>query len=211
MAQRDQLAEGEVRFHAQTGVEQSFAMQGGTNPMHDKFLCGACGATTNGRVICDLRRHVDKMTVAWCVCSCERMEPTVIVFDPVTNSKTQIPVAREFHCGANWPPELARLFDEAAIAYTAGAFTASGMASRKVLMACACQEGDDEGKKFVQYVDYLLDKVIQIPKAKTAIAAIKNIGNDANHKLDFLNQDQAKRSLQIVTYLLTALYSLPAA
>lgn len=211
MGRKQGIPEGEVRFHAQTGFEQGFAIQSGLEPMHETFLCGACGATTNGRILCDVIRPKDHAFVCWCICSCERLEPTIIVIDNSTNTRTQIPVAREFHRGANWPPDLGKLYEEASISYAAGAFTASGMVSRKVLMACACHEGDDEGKKFVQYVDYLLDNSIKIPKAKAAIAAIKDIGNEANHKLDFLNQDQAKRSLQIVTYLLTALYSLPSA
>ena len=66
------------------------------------------------------------------------------------------------------------------------------MVSRKILMGvAACHEGDADGKKFVEYVDYLTSTVLTFPKARNAINAIRDIGNEANHTLDFLNQDQA--------------------
>jgi len=123
----------------------------------------------------------------------------------------QLPISCEFHSNSKWPPELAKLYDEAATAYAAGAFTASSMVCRKVLMSCACHEGDTDGKKFVDYVDYVTNTVLTFPKAKDAIDAIRTIGNEANHGVQFVEQDAAKRSLQIVTYMLNTIYTFPSA
>src|ERR1019366_8042315 len=103
----------------------------------------------------------------------------------------QLPEAREFKPGEKWPPELEQLFEESAKAYAAGAFTASAMVSRKILMACACHEGDTDGKPFVAYVDYITNTVLTFPKAKDSIDKIRGIGNEANHKIRFVSRDDA--------------------
>src|SRR6266496_2459889 len=103
----------------------------------------------------------------------------------------QHPAPHDFKASNKWPPELGRLYDEAATAYAAGAHTATAIVCRKVLMACACNEGESDGKKFVQYVDFIVGKVLTFPKAAAAISAIKKIGNDANHKIEFVSHDDA--------------------
>lgn len=123
----------------------------------------------------------------------------------------QLPEAREFQAGEKWPPELEQLFDEAAKAYAAGAFTACALVCRKVLMACACQEGDTDGKHFADYVDYITNTVLTFPKAKDSIDKIRGIGNEANHKIRFVSRDDARRAMSIVSYMLTTIYSLPSA
>ena len=78
-------------------------------------------------------------------------------------------------------------------------------------MAVACIEGDQEDKSFVSYVNYITTNVLVFQRAKTAIEKIKDIGNEANHLIEFVQQDGAKQSLQIVTYMLDAIYALPEA
>jgi hypothetical protein len=124
---------------------------------------------------------------------------------------SQIPQAREFQPGENWPKELVDLYTEASACYAAGAPTATAMLSRKVLMACACDKGAKEGESFVSYVDYIVSKVLNYDKAKTAIEAIKNIGNEANHKVQFVTPQDAHRSMSIIRYMLNTIYSLPVA
>jgi hypothetical protein len=123
-----------------------------------------------------------------------------------------MPSACEFKSNPEkWPPEIVKLFDEAIKVYAAGAFTAASMLCRKVLMNCACHEGAGEGLRFVEYVDYITEKVLTYPRAKDSINAIKTIGNEANHHVDFVSADDAKRAMQIVVYMLDAIYSFPAA
>lgn len=205
------LPDDVVGFYAQSPAEHNFSSQTGVSPTFKNYECGACGKSASGRVVCELRRIGSASTVFWCVCSCEKREPSIMVTHHRTNETTQIPVAREFHCGQNWPPELGKLYEEASIAYAAGAFTATGMVVRKLLMACACHEGDTDGKKFVDYVDYITNNALTFPKARTSIDQIRSIGNEANHKLEFLDQDAAKRAMRIMEYMLNALYSLPSA
>jgi len=205
-------------FHPQRGAEFNASPQAtasvvhtlGLNPQHRDYLCGTCGSNTSGRVLCDVTRLSDGAKVQWCLCACDRMEPSVFVHKDGVDL-TQQPMPRTFHPDANWPPDLAKLYDEAALSFSAGAHTGAAMLCRKILMATACHEGDDDDKKFVQYVDYITNSVLTFPKAKTAIGRLKDIGNEANHNLAFVSADDAKRAMQIVTYMLNTIYSLPAA
>lgn len=199
----------EARFFPITAAEQQGVL-GGIVPRHRTYPCGACAQTTNGRVLASLKRDQDGATVQWCVCSCSREEPSVMI-ERGGAVVSQIPEAREFEAGDRWPPELGQLFDEAARAFAAGAFTATAMVCRKVLMACACQEGDADGKPFTQYVDYIVGTVLTFPRAKEAIDKIRGIGNEANHKVKFVSRDDARRALSIVSYMLSTIYSLPSA
>ncbi len=148
--------------------------------------------------------------ICWAVCSCVEQQPTVLIMDGAKIT-SQFPEYREFQSDEKWPEELRKLFEESAMAFAAGAYTASSMVSRKILMVCACHEGDEEGKKFVQYVDFITDRVLVFPRAKDAIKRIKDIGNDANHEVCFVSREDAERALSIVRYMLTTVYSLPSA
>jgi hypothetical protein len=185
------------------------ANQLGYRPKYREYQCGACGNSTTGRVLCDVERS-DGAMVQWCQCSCDKKEPTIIV-DKAGVLLSQLPMANEFSVSDKWPPDLAKLYEEGAKSLSAGAYTACAMVCRKLLMATACHEGDTDGKGFVEYVKYITDTVLTFPKAKDAIDKIRGIGNEANHNVAFVSPDDARRAMQIVTYMLNTIYSLPAA
>jgi hypothetical protein len=179
-------------------------------PVHADYPCGACGKSTNGRVLCEMVRKDDGAKVQWCMCSCEREQPSLLV---TKEGKviSQMPIERGYHAHASWPTDLADLYDEAAKSYSAGAFTASTMVCRKLLMVCAAHEGDTTSKNFQGHVEYITNTVLNFPKAKAAIDAIRLIGNEANHEIQFVAEPDAKRAMEIVTYMLNTIYALPAA
>jgi hypothetical protein len=184
---------------------------GSLKPNHITYDCGVCGKSTNGRVLCVGTRGGDSVsTMRVCLCSCGQREPSILIEkDKVMIS--QLPAACEFHPSDKWPPDLAKLYDEAAKSYAAGAFTASSMVCRKLLMSCACHEKADDGRAFASYVDYITNTVLTFPRAKDAIDAIRSIGNDANHDVAFVSADDAKRAMKIMSYMLNTIYSLPTA
>src|SRR5262249_44154088 len=106
--------------------------------------------------------------------------------------------------------DLEQLYEEASKAFAAGAYTACAMVCRKLLMVCACHEGAQDGKQFVEYVKHITDSVLTFPKAKDSIDKIRSIGNDANHSIRFVIRDDAKRAMSIVTYMMNTIYSLPS-
>jgi hypothetical protein len=176
---------------------------------HRDYVCGACSKHTNGRLVATYQQPSNGAKVSLCVCSCPKAEPTIIT-EIGGKMIAQIPESREFQVGENWPKELADLFMEASHSFAAGAPTGVAMICRKVLMACAFKEGDAAGKNFVEYVDYIVNTVLNFPRAKTAIDKIRGIGNEANHEIHFVTREDAKRALLIVNYMLNTIYSLPA-
>ena len=134
----------------------------GLESKHFRYSCGACGDTTNGRVLCDVKRD-DGSRVQWCWCSCDKSEPTVLI-EKDGNIVMQLPIAKHFHANPKWPPELTALYDESSKAYSAGAFTACAMVCRKLLMATACKEGDSDGKSFGSYVTYITTTVLRFQR-----------------------------------------------
>ena len=202
------LPAGEVDFLPMTGREVSNAHHGGVCPRHRKYDCGSCGKPIQGRVVATLTRPTDGHQVQWCMCPCDLREPCVFVMkgDEVV---TQSPISKQFQHNAKWPPDIAALYDEAAKSYSAGAFTACVMVCRKVLMVTSCKEGETDGKTFVAYVDHITTTVLNFPRAKAAIDSIRTIGNEATHTVAIVSQDDAKRAMQIVTYMLDTIYALP--
>lgn len=201
-------ASDEVRFYPLDAHEQQSVQNRGLQPAHRDFSCGACGEATNGRAVASVKRSIDGATVWYCVCSCPQREATVLL-ERGGSVVAQIPEAREYHPGEKWPPDLAQLFDEAGRAFAAGAYTAVAMVCRKALMACACHEGDTDGKSFTAYVDFIIGSVLTFPKAKDAIDKLRTIGNEANHKIRFVSRDDARRALDVVKYMLNTIYSIP--
>ena len=210
-------------FHPQIGLEYNVGKhvatqiggQWGVRPQYCDYSCGACGNQTTGRVLCDVKRS-DGTAVFWCLCSCERSEPTIAMEKDGTTIM-QLPQPKKFHADPAWPKELQDLYEEAAKSFAAGAYTSSSMICRKLLMSCVCHEQDkakvpiEEGKSFAYYVDYLANNVLTFPAAKAPIDAIRNIGNEANHHVQFVNLQDAERSMTIVHRMLDAIYALPVA
>jgi hypothetical protein len=182
--------------------------------MSQSYVCGGCGKPVHGRVVVTAAYASEdgeiKGDTYWCFCPCG--QPTVIQVEiSPYNKNYQYPTAIEFRSGQNWPTELDQLFKEAAASFSANAYTACAMVCRKILMAVACKEGDSDGKKFTEYVDYIVTKVIPISTAKSSIDRIRQIGNEANHNITFVSEPDARRAIEIARYVLNAAYSLPAA
>lgn len=178
------------------------------------YTCGGCGKQVHAKVVAKATYADTDVnlvgTAYWCVCPCA--EPTVIKMQTAPSQQMyQCPLPIEYATGANWPPDLERLFVEASASFSARAYTASAMVCRKILMAVACKNGDADGKAFTAYVDHIVNNVVPIPSARNAIDAIRRIGNDANHDVSFVSEGEARRALGIATYILNATYSLPSA
>lgn len=193
----------EIRFHPLTHEEIRSADY--ACPVYEDYTCGECCKPVHGRVIASA--NDERLTVLWTICSCG--QPSCLILDGgyITG---QWPMPKEYSPSKEWPEDLRRLFEEAALAFAGGAHTAVSMVCRKLLMVCACLEGDSDGKSFLNYVDFITKNVLSFPKAKTAIDKIRAIGNDANHDVAFVSAADAMTSLNIVKSLLDAIYKLPA-
>jgi hypothetical protein len=201
-----------VKFCCTTVQEKNHAAnQHPTFDIH-VYLCGGCKQLSHARIVAraDYEEGNRKGEIVWCLCACG--EPTVLKRQThPTPSQIQFPQALEFKSVKSRPPELQQLFDEGAACFAAGAFTAVAMVCRKRLMVIACKNGAAENLKFAEYVDHIMANVVPIPSARPAIDAIRTIGNEATHEIDFVTEGSARRAIQITQYVLNAVYALPAA
>ncbi|MCA0423195.1 MAG: DUF4145 domain-containing protein, partial [Proteobacteria bacterium] len=72
-------------------------------------------------------------------------------------------------------------------------------------------KGADAGKNFVEYVEYLASKGYVPPDAKDWVDHIRTKGNEANHEIVVMSQEEAKDLLSFVEMLLKLVFEFPAA
>jgi hypothetical protein len=78
-------------------------------------------------------------------------------------------------------------------------------------MHIAVAKGADEGKKFIEYVEYLSAKGYVPPDAKSWVDHIRTKGNEANHEIVIMSEEAAKDLIAFVEMLLKLVYEFPAA
>ena len=102
-----------------------------------------------------------------------------------------------------------KLYEEARTCFSVNAFTSSVMCCRKLLMNLAVSEGAKEGMSFVDYVNFLNDNNFIPPKGKAWVDAIRKLGNDATHSIEFKTPEEAKLILTFTEMLLKFIYEMP--
>src|SRR5688572_28599878 len=73
----------------------------------------------------------------------------------------------------------------------------------------SASQGAKEGKTFVDYVNYLNDKNYIPPKSRDWVDAIRKLGNEANHSIEFKSPEDARLILTFTEMLLKFIYEMP--
>lgn len=102
------------------------------------------------------------------------------------------------------------LYREARDTYSQNAFTATVLCCRKLLMHVAISKGAKEGKKFIEYVEYLSSENYVPRDAKSWVDQIRATGNEANHEIVIMTEEQAKDLLSFASMLLKLVYEFPS-
>jgi Domain of unknown function (DUF4145) len=108
------------------------------------------------------------------------------------------------------PPELEQLYREARMCCSVSAFTASVLASRKMLMNIAVQQGAKPGLKFIEYVEYLAANGFIPPNGKGWVDHIRKKGNEATHEIALMGQPDAEELIAFTEMLLKFVYEFPS-
>lgn len=101
------------------------------------------------------------------------------------------------------------LYNEARSCFSVHAYNAVVMCCRKLLMNIAIEKGAHDGLKFVQYVDYLEAQNLIIQGARPWVDKIRDLGNNANHRIDSVGQESAKLALDFSEMLLKSIFEMP--
>jgi hypothetical protein len=111
---------------------------------------------------------------------------------------------------ASLPDDLEMLYNEARKAAGAGAFTASVLACRKLLMNVAVSQGADQGLAFIAYVEYLAERGFVPPNGRGWVDHIRRKGNEATHEIALMLADDASELISFSEMLLKFIYEFPS-
>ena len=109
----------------------------------------------------------------------------------------------------NVPKEIGSLYAEARQCASVGSHTSAVLTCRKILMHIAVQKGAKAGDSFVSYVEYLASKGYAPPDAKTWVDYIRQKGNEANHEIKVMSEQDAQPLIAFVEMLLKLIYEFP--
>jgi hypothetical protein len=169
-----------------------------------RYQCGACGERTTGQFgIWQQTRDggVHGRVVICSHCGC----PTYFESIEQTYPKPRYgqPVEGITDEG------VLRLYSEARHCTSYGAFTSAAMLCRKILMHVAVSLGAKPNQNFKEYVDYLDGEGYTPPKGKEWVDDIRDKGNEANHEIRIVSEEEAQKTLYFTGLVLQLIYSAP--
>lgn len=104
------------------------------------------------------------------------------------------------------PENVRELYTEARNCTSVGAFTATVLVCRKLLMHITVEKGALPNLAFIDYVQYLADKSYIPPDGKEWVDHIRTKSNEANHEIVVMSSDDAKDLLSFIEMLLRLVY-----
>jgi hypothetical protein len=104
---------------------------------------------------------------------------------------------------------VSKLYEEARECTSISAYTSAVLACRKLLMHVAVDLGAKKGLNFIEYVEYLSEKGYIPPGAKEWVDIIRKKGNEANHEILIMTEEDAKDLLKFTEMLLKIIYEFP--
>ena len=107
------------------------------------------------------------------------------------------------------PKDVEALYTEARNCISVSAFTASVLATRKLLMNVAVSQGAESNKSFQTYVKYLADSGYVPPNAKGWVDHIREKGNEATHEIPAIGDADAKDLLSFMEMILKLVFEYP--
>ncbi len=164
-----------------------------------KYVCGHCGTTvTSGSGYRDKNAN---FLIRICPCGL----PTF--FDPQGH---QYP-AYAFGNTVDGVPTggVDELYGEARKCTSAAAYTSAVLTCRKLLMHIAVEKKAPIGKSFIEYVEYLSDNHYVPPDGKEWVDYIRTKGNEANHEIVLMDEEDAKDLIVFTEMLLKFVYEFP--
>jgi len=107
------------------------------------------------------------------------------------------------------PGEVEALYNEVRNCIASSCHTAGVLACRKLLMHITVAQGADEGKRFIDYVDYLAERGYVPPNGRGWVDHIRSKGNEATHEIKIMSPEDSKELLSFAEMLLKFIYEFP--
>lgn len=165
------------------------------------YICGYCGKEPAPSKFHATKNHSGKIYI------CSKCgKPTF--FDAGRGQTPKVRFGNDIEGITN--SGIAALYNEARDCTSVGAYTATVMVCRKILMNLAVDQKAEEGKDFAYYVNYLANNGYVPPQGKKWVDAIRKRGNEANHEIALKEEKDAKLILDFIGGLLRFNYELPS-
>lgn len=137
-----------------------------------------------------------------CICPCCE-KPTYF------EGSVQVPGVAYGNEVTHLPNDVGNLYKEARNCVSVSAFTASVLATRKLLMNVAVSQGADKNQSFQTYVSYLSTHGYVPPNATGWVDHIRNKGNEATHEIPAATEADAKDLLTFMEMILKLVFEFP--
>lgn len=108
------------------------------------------------------------------------------------------------------PDDISALYEEARRCVSVASYTASVLASRKLLMNIAVSHGAEQGASFASYVEFLQKHNFIPPNGKAWVDHIRRKGNEATHEIVAMTRDDAVDLITFSEMLLRFIFEFPA-
>ena len=168
-----------------------------------RFRCGYCGfnvASDKGYLNTNDRSTLDDRIYLCPNCN----KPTIF-----GENSRQYPGVAPGNEVQHIPDDLEKLYREARNCCSVSAFTASVLASRKMLMNIAVQQGAQEGLKFIEYVEHLAANGFIPPNGRGWVDHVRKKGNEATHEIALMTRSDAEELVAFTEMLLKFIYEFP--
>jgi len=169
-----------------------------------KYKCYNCGSLVASVTGYSHQEHVPRSQLEYIYICPHCHHPTYFPVDK------QIPSPLIGEEVSNLPDNVRQLYREARKCTGAGAYTAAVLTCRKLLMHIAVEKGAKIGESFKKYVEYLSAKGYVPPNGKGWVDHIKDKGNEANHEIVLMTQEEAKDLITFLQMLLLFIYDFPS-
>ncbi|MBV9068373.1 MAG: DUF4145 domain-containing protein [Acidobacteria bacterium] len=108
------------------------------------------------------------------------------------------------------PADVENLYREARNCVAASAYTGAVLCARKLLMSIAVAQGDQPGKNFFEYVEFLANKGFVPPNGRGWVDHIRSKGNEATHEIRMMSRPDAEQLITFIEMLLKFIYEFPS-
>lgn len=105
---------------------------------------------------------------------------------------------------------VTKLYNEARNCFATNSFTAAILCCRKLLMHVAVAKGALENQTFIKYVEFLSEHHYIPPDANGWVDHIRSKGNEANHEIAIMSEQEAKDLISFMEMLLRMIYEFPS-
>ena len=125
------------------------------------------------------------------------------------NTSSVLPPVKSFDVVKELPVDIEKLYNEMRDAYSVQAYTCCVITGRTLLANIAVEQGAQDNKGFVYYVDYLVDNFLPKSTGKSWVDKVRLLGNDSAHHMVIADKDMATTSMKFLEAILKNVYEFP--